>query len=511
MVDNANKLMPYDPRVTGIDNINRILEAAGIPEELLDDVTIESVKDSSNPEFNVYQDKVGNTALKVSYSGELAKLTKKTSNVHFYDRVKPIPDKWQNKIMYVRDSEMENISIDQYIKNVWTNDGFPFLGENLSFDVQGTAGGLRYGRNLVEVRPSARSYGLTGVAYQKVQYFVDLGHKQAKIVAVVNPFVNTVQMNKKDCYIEMVVPPAVTVQETERRILDRYLREAYGMIRSKAILKEIDDEVIDIVRNPNFKQELRAPANEEQSIEKKASANYAYSYLYTLSKDQVEDEVSSVVGNIRLMVARGYLSKLLLDSNLFPVEEEQAYRFKEDKVRSFVFSKSNKNFVEFEITLGKETSVTNAEQKAEKIIRKFLGDYSVFVDIGLETSEANRLILSVTPNDKISDYVSGDVKAIVNYTLQINGDEDNCGCEHKPEKETVVVKRNLGGFSGVAHYEKPATPATPATPVAPVAPVAPAVTEETETVHERPAPARPRVTEVSTANLIDAYRHGRNG
>ena len=67
----------------------------------------------------------------------------------------------------------------------------------------------------------------------------------------------------------MVVPPAVTVQETERRILDRYLREAYGMIRSKAILKEIDDEVIDIVRNPNFKQELRAPANEEQSIEKK--------------------------------------------------------------------------------------------------------------------------------------------------------------------------------------------------------------------------------------------------
>ena len=122
----------------------------------------------------------------------------------------------------------------------------------------------------------------------------------------------------------MVVPPAVTVQETERRILDRYLREAYGMIRSKAILKEIDDEVIDIVRNPNFKQELRAPANEEQSIEKKASANYAYSYLYTLSKEQQEDETSAVVGNIRLMVARGYLSKLLLDSNLFPVEEEQA-------------------------------------------------------------------------------------------------------------------------------------------------------------------------------------------
>ena len=311
----------------------------------------------------------------------------------------------------------------------------------------------------------------------------------------------------------MVVPPAVTVQETERRILDRYLREAYGMIRSKAILKEIEDEVIDIVRNPNFKQELRAPANEEQSIEKKASANYAYSYLYTLSKDQVEDEVSSVVGNIRLMVARGYLSKLLLDSNLFPVEEEQAYRFKEDKVRSFVFSKSNKNFVEFEITLGKETSVTNAEQKAEKIIRKFLGDYSVFVDVGLETSEANRLILSVTPNDKISDYVSGDVKAIVNYTLQINGDEDNCGCDHKPEKETVVVKRNLGGFSGVAHYEKPAPVTPPATPATPVAPVAPAVTEEAprESENAQPAPHRPRVTDVGTANLIDAYRHGRNG
>lgn len=148
-------------------------------------------------------------------------------------------------------------------------------------------------------------------------------------------------------------------------------------------------------------------------------------------------------------------------------------------------------------------------KKAEKIIRKFLGDYSVFVDIGLETSEANRLILSVTPNDKISDYVSGDVKAIVNYTLQINGDEDNCGCEHKPEKETVVVKRNLGGFSGVAHYEKPATPATP------VAPVAPAVTEEAPRESARESenvrPVRPRVTEVSTANLIDAYRHGRNG
>ena len=123
------------------------------------------------------------------------------------------------------------------------------------------------------------------------------------------------------------------------------------------------------------------------------------------------------------------------------------------------------------------------------------------------------MILSVTPNDKISDYVSGDVKAIVNYTLQINGDEDNCGCDHKPEKETVVVKRNLGGFSGVAHYEKPAPVTPPATPATPVAPVAPAVTEEAprESENAQPAPHRPRVTDVGTANLIDAYRHGRNG
>ena len=75
------------------------------------------------------------------------------------------------------------------------------------------------------------------------------------------------------------------------------------------------------------------------------------------------------------------------------------------------------------------------------------------------------------------------------------------------KKRLLSLKRNLGGFSGVAHYEKPATPATP------VAPVAPAVTEEAprESENTQPAHVKPRVTDVGTANLIDAYRHGRNG
>ena len=124
------------------------------------------------------------------------------------------------------------------------------------------------------------------------------------------------------------------------------------------------------------------------------------------------------------------------------------------------------------------------------------------------------MILSVTPNDKISDYVSGDVKAIVNYTLQINSDDDNCGCAPKPEKETVVVKRNLSGFSGVAHYEKPATPVAPKSTL-----VTESVTREftSESANTQLDFVQPhsdnslRVTEVSTANLVDAYRQGKNG
>ena len=448
MSDIQDKRFAYIPRLSGIENINRVLQKVGIPEELLDDVEIESVKDASLSEFKLYEGKVGNTALKVNYLGELARLTKKSSEVFFYDRVPPIPDAWKNRTMFVRDSELKNFGIDQYVKNRWLQDGYPFVGENLSFEVRGTSGLLNYGRNTIEIRPSVRSYGLVGVGLQRVQYFVDLNDKQAKYVAVVNPFLSQVTLSKKDGWIELATPNEATVKETERKILDRFLKEAYGINRGKVVLDEIDAESILLVRSPDFKEQLRNPTTPEQELEKKAAKDYVTSYLYTLSENQEEDEASSVYGNIRLMIGKGNLAKLVKDSNRFHLEEEQAYRFKTERVRSFVLSNSEENHVQFEITLGKYENSTAAFEAASKIIKVFFDSTASFVTVERESIEDGVLNLLISPSSEISDYVAGDIKAIVNFTVGTNTPvtdptEDTSG-------KVTILGRNLPGFSGVS-------------------------------------------------------------
>lgn len=460
-MSSVKKKIPYDPRITGIDNLNRILQDAGIPEELLDDVEIVSVKDASLPEFSLYRDgssnkMPGNTALKVNYSGELAKLSGKVSDTIFYDRTPPIPDIWEDKVMFARDSEMKNIGIDQYVKNRWLQDGFPFVGEVLSFEIAGRSGNLEYGRNIINVKAPTRSYGLCGTAVQKVQYFVDLNDKVAKIVTVVNPFLsNTTLTNKReDCYVEMGILPDTNVDKTERKILERFLSEAYGLIRGKAILKEIDAENIKLYRSPNFRDELRNPQTPEQEIEKKASKNYVSSMLYTLSETQDEDETSHVYGNFRLMIGRGHLAKLMLDSNKFEVEKEQAFRFKADKVKSFIFSEAEDNHAQFEIELSaKYPNEQKAFEVAKKVLYAYFGEYATFVDITKEHTENNRMTVLIQPSDKISDYVGGDIKAFVTFIIDDNAVTDNCGCgttNTNTDPDKVVVKRVLNGFSGVS-------------------------------------------------------------
>lgn len=447
--DKKEKPFVYDPRITGIENIHRILRDAGVPLELLDNVEVTAVLPSNYPEFRGFAEKNGNSALKVNYFGELAKLTGLKQDVHFYNRTLPIPDIWEGKVMYILDSETKNTNMGVYIKNRWLQDGFPFVGENLTFDVKGKEDVLDYGRNIVEVKASPRSYGLVGTAEQLVQYFVDLDDKLAKNIMVVNPFIpaSSVKRLKRNGYIEVFLTAESTIKETERKILGLFLSETYGLIRGKAVLNEINREAIDLVRLEDFKESLEDPKSEEERIEKRALATYHSAQLYTLSETQFEDDSSNVVGNFRLMIAKGLLGRLVRGSGRYPVDEEQAYRFRQERVRTFVLTGDEENDVKFNITLEKKyQSNQEVTDAVKRLLAQYFGEFKNNVKVDNGEVQGDHMVFTIVPSEKISDYVAGEIKAFVNFKVEAPKETP----KENPDDAKITVKRNLNGFSKVS-------------------------------------------------------------
>lgn len=455
----TGKVFNYNPQMTPKENIARLLLDAGYPEELLDDVIIDCVALASASEFNGYTNKIGNTALKVSYQPRLRDLTKLDKNVHFYQRVPPIPDVWRSKVMYVLDTQTKNTDIAQIIKGRWAYDGYPFVGEQLTFEPRNRNGVLNYGRNVVDVRPTAHSYGLCGIAQQQVQYFVDLSDSFGKFVVTVNPFINMPVLTKKSGYTEIAVPAQRTVKETENKITERFLKETYGNTRGTVVHEEIVVENIDLVRSPTFEDELASPdKTPEQQLEFVASAEYVESYLYQFSQYQTEDDTSRVVGDVRLMVGKSHLAKLVKESDYFQKDVEEAPRFNDPKVKSFILEPNHVDHVQFNITLGKFTSRELVEQTIKSMIKNYFGRFANYVDVNTDTFNETSMTFVVTPSSVISDYVMGKIYAVVNYSTVIpttvdNGHSTHCACDGAPSEPNdgrLVISRNLNGFSGVS-------------------------------------------------------------
>ena len=110
--------------------------------------------------------------------------------------------------------------------------------------------------------------------------------------------------------------------------MNRFLKESYGLSRAQAILDEIKVEQIALIKVADFKSQLLNPANEEQELEAKLAKDYKQVALYTLDKDQSEDDSSKVFGNIRMVVAKQDISKLVVSSGKYELDEDEGYRFK---------------------------------------------------------------------------------------------------------------------------------------------------------------------------------------
>lgn len=433
----------YDTRKSGMENLNRLFIDANIPEELLDEVEIvDAPKDSTASEFNSYTNKVGNTALKVKYSGELAELTGKTSNVHFYDRVLPIPDPWKNQVMLIQDTELKNVSLDTYLRDRFYRDGYPFVGETLGYQVEGTSGILNYGRNTVLITAPYRSYGLLGEARLTVQYLVDLNNKQTKVVALINPFLTQDLVVRKDGFSVLSSQVYATLAETKKHILDRYLKETYGISRTKAIKEELQANNIELVEETNFRHQLQTPANREQELEKRISEQYTGSYLYKFSQDIQETENNQVVGNIRLMMVKEHIGRLAADSGKYDLGVNEAYRFRSKGVRSFVFDRDNTKVAKIKMTLGEFDTADKAFEQAKEVIKLYFNPIPEnYLNIQRDLVSGNTIEASVLPTSEISDYVTGEIAVEITY--------QQAGVR-PPQPQNLVVKTNLNGFEGIS-------------------------------------------------------------
>ena len=438
----SKKPFHYDARLSGKENMQRLFIDSSIPEELVDNIELLSVHDAASAEFDEYTKKQGNTAVKTKFTGQLAQLTKKPGMVFFYHRCSPIPDIWEDRIMMVRDSELLNVNYQDYIKSRWLSDGFPYVGETLTFNVKNKTGILAYGRNNVEVKPSLRSYGLVGTGIQQVQYYVDLAHTQAKYVVTVNPFAALSSTTRKDGYIELTVPSYNTVQETETKLLDRYLKEAYGATRAAAILEEIVAESILLKRDNDFDIKVLRSGTPEEELESRIGQAYPAVQLYTLDREQVEDEHSKVVGNIRLLIAKSDLAELFVKSGKFELNTDLATSFVSDRPRSFIFNTIGQT-LKVEVALGK-VEADKIEETVTRLLRLKLGTYadSVVITKTEEDRVAGTAKLEITPALNISDYVGGKINVVVNYIADENNDNE-------PAK-LVILSYNLNGFSKVS-------------------------------------------------------------
>lgn len=424
---------------TGRENLNQVFMDCGYPKEYLDDIEVVSVRPSTDERYNSYKDKFGNTAVEVNYSGELVKATGKYGAVHFYNRTLPIPHHWRNKTMVLLDTELENSDITTYVKNRFAKEGYPFIGEKLTYEIH-EGGSLKYGCNKIDITARRDSYGLTGTAQLCVQYLANLDKKMVKLVSTVNPFLVQDDISNKGLYKELAVVPGKTTKETDEKILKRFLVETYGQSRAIAILEEIKEEKLDIVRSPTFRAEIANPANSEQEIEKEAAKNYRSSILYRLSEDQEKDQYSRIYGNIRMMIGISDISRLVADSGRFEigVEQESKYRESGIKVKSFILASDSADGSRFDIQLGKHDDAQKAFESARSLIRRFFGMYADMIDIERNSSSANRLEISVLPNQMISDYVGGELRAYVTFST-----------EDEIVLPKITVRMNLNGFAEV--------------------------------------------------------------
>ena len=424
---------------SGRENLNQVLMDCGYPKEYLDDIEIVAVRPSSDERYASYTEKSGNTAIEVNYSGELVSLTGgKYGNVHFYNRTLPIPYHWKNKVMVLLDSELNNLDIVTYVKNRFTKEGYPFIGERLTYELKD--GTLKYGTNKLEITPRRDSYGLAGTAQLCIQYLADLSKKMTKLVTTVNPFLTQDTISKKSMYNELAVIPGKTSKETDSKILNRFLVETYGERRARAVLEEIQAESLNIVRSSTFRAEIANPSNPEQEIEKLASKNYLSSVLYRLSADQEKDKHSRVYGNIRMMVGVSDISKLVVESGKFEVDVEQESKYRESgiKVKSFVLASDTGDGSRFDIQLGKHDDAQKAFESARSLIRRFFGIYADLVEIERNSSTDSRIEISVLPARSISDYVGGELRAYVTYATK-----------DEVVLPKITVSLNLNGFAEV--------------------------------------------------------------
>ena len=442
-----NVKLVYNAQLSTVDNMNRLFVEGGVKKELLDEIDISFVKTSTAVEFEKYTDKVGNTALGVNFNGALVSATGYESYVWFYDRIEPIPETWRGKTMLVRDSELENTSIVEYIKKRFHDDGYYFLNEPLTYLVDNTSGNLIYGRNTVNITAAPKSYIFTGVGKLAVQYLVDLASIQAKVLTVYNPFLVEDRVIRYDDYIVANIVPRATEEETKKAALDRFLIETYGLRRTDAIKSEMDYENLTMKRDTDFKNHMISPVTDEHKLESRVIRNFKSAEMYKLNLDQTADERSKTVGNLRMIVVKQDLPKMLGASGEFKINEEIGYLYREQKVRSFIFDTVGKE-IQIRIQLGEFENHQLAEAAAISVLKTYFGKYAHFLTFERRGGTGTDIDLVAIPNETKSTASILDGELIVKVTYS----NPDAHVVPTPEdgKELIKLNRNLPGFSLVA-------------------------------------------------------------
>lgn len=442
-----NVKLVYNAQLSTVDNMNRLFVEGGVKKELLDEIDISFVKTSTAAEFDKYTDKVGNTALGVNFNGALVSATGYESYVWFYDRIEPIPETWRSKTMLVRDSELENTSIVEYIKKRFHDDGYYFLNEPLTYLVDNTSGNLVYGRNTVNITGAPKSYIFTGVGRLAVQYLVDLSSIQAKVLTVYNPFLIEDRVIRHDDYIVANIVPRATEEETKKAALDRFLIETYGLRRTDAIKSEMDYENLTMKRDTDFKNHMISPVTDEHKLESRIIRNFKSAEMYKLNLDQTADERSKTVGNLRMIVVKQDLPKMLGESGEFKINEEIGYLYREQKVRSFIFDTVGKE-TQIRIQLGEFENHQLAEAAAISVLKAYFGKYAHLLTFERRGGTGTDIDLVAIPNDakSTSAILDGELTVKVTYS------NPDAHVVPTPEngKELIKLNRNLPGFSLVA-------------------------------------------------------------
>lgn len=443
-----NVKLVYNAQLSTVDNMNRLFVEGGVKKEFLDEIDISFVKSSTASEFDKYTDKVGNTALGVNFNGALVTATGYESYVWFYDRIEPIPETWRNKTMLVRDSELENTTIVEYIKKRFYDDGYYFLNEPLTYVVDHTSGNLIYGRNTVNIHGAPKSYIFTGVGKLAVQYLVDLKAIQAKVVTVFNPFLVEDRVVRHESYIVANIVPRANEEETWKAALDRFLIETYGLRRTAAIHSEMEYENLTMKRDTDFRNHMISPVTEEHQLEAQVIKHFKSAEMYKLNLDQVADERSKTVGNLRMIVVKQELPKMLADSGEFKTNEEIGYLYREQKVRSFIFDTVGKE-IQVRVQLGEFTDHQVAEQAATNVLKAYFGKFAHLLTFERRGGTGTDIDIVALPNEakpELTKYLTGELTVKVTYS---NPDEHTVPMPDNT-KDLIKLNRNLPGFSLVA-------------------------------------------------------------